>query len=367
MKSKILYGSLMVLTLAAAILFMGDTPKTLLSFEIFMIPLLFVLAEKLKTQLEGKLLIPTAFVQKQQEFPVEIHLKNKALLPMPSVFVKIYYENEFTGEISFAQETAMLDAKGEAVLLMMLKSRYCGKIRIGIEEIKVQDYLRLFSRKAMGKLFSEEIVVLPRIHKIGLNTVNFVQDRQEGQEYSHARNGEDTSEVFDVHEYRQGDTLQRIHWKLSAKTDEYFVKEYSLPMEQTILVFLDMFWDHTKKLTREDLDLFLEVLASFSWSMIEQGWRHYIIFYHEKEQRIERMSIESEKDVYFMLEQICDSRVYDREENIIDMYRSEQELEKVTTYFLLNMQGQLFRDGRLEKQFSRQELERELMEWKLEI
>lgn len=367
MKSKVLYGIVMVMTLLAAILFPGDLTKTLLSFEILLLPVLFVLAEKLKMQVEGNLEIPTGFIQKQQEFPVEIHLKNHALLPMPSLPVKIYCENEFTEEISYARESAMLDARGEAVLLFMLKSKYCGKIRIGVEEIRVQDYLRLFSRKAVDKQSGKEIVVLPRIHKIGLNTVNFVQDREEGQEYSHARNGEDTSEVFDVHEYRQGDTLQRVHWKLSAKTNEYFVKEYSLPMEQTILVFLDMSWESTKEFTREDLDLFLEVLASFSWSMIEQGWRHHIIFYQGKKQQMERISIESGKDVYFMLEQICDSKVYDRQENIIDMYRSEQELEKVSTYFLLNMQGQIFRDGRLEKQFSRQELEKELVEWKLEI
>ena len=367
MKSKVLYGIVMVFTVLAVMLFPGEITKTLLSFEILMIPLLFLLVENLKRKVEGNLGISSAYIQKQQEFPVEIHLKNHALLPMPSVPVKIYCENEFTEEISFARERAMLDADGEVVLFIMLKSQYCGKMRIGIEEIRVQDYLHLFSKKAVERLPGKEIVVLPRIHKIELNAVNFVQDKQEGQEYTRARNGEVTSEVFDVHEYRQGDTLQRIHWKLSAKTDEYFVKEYSLPMEQTILVFLDMLWDSSKEFTREDLDLFLEVLASFSWSMIEQGWHHHIIFYDEKKQSMERISIDYEKDVYFMLEQICDSRVYTKKKNIIDMYQSEQELEKVNTYFLLNMQGQIFRDDKLEKQFSRQELEKELMEWKLEI
>lgn len=367
MRSKVLYISLTVLTLLCVILFPGTVTRTLFSFELILIPVLFWQAEKLKSKVKGELKIPELFIQKQQEFPVEIQLENKSYLPLPSVLVKLYWENQFTKEVSYAKESAMLDAKGQAVLLMMVKSEYCGKIRIGIEEIRVQDYLCLFSKKAAAKSTGKEIVVLPRIHKINLNTVNFVQDRQEGQEYSHARSGEDTSEVFDVHEYRQGDTLQRIHWKLLAKTDKYFVKEYSLPMEQTILVFLDMYWDGAKEFTREQLDLFLEVLASLSWSMVEQGWRHHIIFYHEEKQTIERVSIESEKDVYFMLEQICDSNIVTEEKSILDMYQREQEIEKVTTYFLLNMQGQLFRDGSLEKQFSRQELEKELVEWKLEI
>ena len=40
--------------------------------------------------------------------------------------------------------------------------------------------------------------------------------------------GYDPSELFDVREFQNGDRLQSVHWKLSARTDELMVKELSL-------------------------------------------------------------------------------------------------------------------------------------------
>lgn len=367
MKNKVIYGCILIVTLISCLLFKGELPKFLLTFEIVLLPICFFQARKQKECIEGRVVIPASYIQKQQEFEVEIHLKNHSVLPMPSVPVQVYCENQFTKEKSFWNERAMVDGKGEVILKLTLKSKYCGKVFIGIDEVRVQDYLRLFAEKTKIQNEKSEIVVLPRIHKITLWSPKQIQERQQGEEYSHARSGEDTSEVFDFHEYRQGDTLQRIHWKLSAKTDNYMVKEFSFPTEQMVLLFLDLHYPKEKEFTQEDLDLFLEILASVSWSMREQGWKHSIIWYNDKTGNLQKITIESENEVYIMLEQICDCRVYDEEKNIVQMYAREQELENISNHLLLNAEGILYRNGSLEKQFSRQDLEKELVEWKLEI
>lgn len=367
MKNKVVYGWIFAVTLILCLMFQGKLPEFLLTFEIALIPILLFQARKQKEKIEGRIVIPASYIQKQQEFTIEVHLKNDSLLPMPSVPVKVYCENLFTGEKEHWQETVMVDAKKQVILKFILKSKYCGKISVGIEEIRVQDYLRLFSEKAVTRDEKNEVIILPLIHKIPLLSPEQIREKQEGEEHSHARSGEDTSEVFDVHEYRQGDTLQRIHWKLSAKAEKYMVKEYSLPTEQMVLLFLDLHRKKAQEFTQEQLDLFLEILASISWSLMEQGCKHSIIWYNDKEMQLEKITIEGEKDVYVMLEQICDCRIYEEERDVSKMYVRQQEMERVSSNFLLDTQGRLYRNGNLEKQFSRQELEEELMKWQLKI
>lgn len=366
MKNKIIYAMILLVTLFSCILFSSEITIFLLAYEIILVPVLWILTEGLKKHIGAELKIPTAHIEKNQEFAVEVLLQNTSVFPMPVIPVKVSCENEFTGEKFYTEEKVMTDAKGATSLLLFLQSKYCGKMRITLEEIRVQDYLRLFSKKAPVQEISKEIIVFPKIHKISLNAITWVQDKQEGEEFSHARSGEDTSEVFDVHEYREGDTFQRVHWKLTAKEDEYLVKEYSLPIEQTILVFLDFYADK-EQVTQAQFDCFLEILASLSWSMTDQGLNHIIMWYQEEKGQLNQIKIEEEQDVYYMLEQVCSNRKNQEYIDVLSMYEHQSGMQKADTYFLLNIHGMLYKDGVCEKQFEQKELEEELMEWKLEI
>ncbi len=366
MKNKIIYATILLVTLFSCILFSSEITIFLLAYEIILLPVLWLLTEGLKKHIRVELNIPTAHIEKNQEFAVEVLVKNLSVFPMPVIPVKVSCENEFTGEKFYTEEKVMTDAKGTASLLLFLQSKYCGKMRITMEEIRVQDYLRLFSKKAPVLEISKEIIVFPKIHKISLNAITWVQDKQEGEEFSHARSGEDTSEVFDVHEYREGDMFQRVHWKLTAKEDEYLVKEYSLPIEQTILVFIDFYADK-EQVTQAQFDCFLEILASLSWSMTEQGLNHIIMWYQQEKGQLNQIKVQEEKDVYYMLEQVCNNRKDQEYADILSMYEHQSGMKKADTYFLLNIHGLLYKDGHCIKQFSQENLEEELMEWKLEI
>lgn len=366
MKNKIIYAVIVAATLLSCILFSSDITIFLLAYEIILLPVLWISAKKLTKYITVELKIPTAHIEKNQEFAAEVLINNTSIFPMPVIPVKVSCENEFTKEMLCIEEKVMTDAKGAASLFLFLKSKYCGRMRIVVDEVRVQDYLRLFSKKTAIQEISKEIIILPKIHKISLNVTTWVQDKQEGEEFSHARSGEDTSEVFDVHEYREGDTFQRVHWKLTAKEDKYLVKEYSLPIEQTILIFLDLYAGEMA-VTQEEFDCFLEILASLSWSLSEQGLSHMILWYQEEENQLSQIKIEEEQDVYYMLEQICSSRGNTEYADVLTMYEQQLAVNKADNYFLLNIHGILYQNGICEKKFNCSNLEKELIEWKLEI
>lgn len=367
MKNKIIYGCIVLATLIGCLFSESDMVSFLLAYELVLIPVLYLLADKLKEKVTSEIQVPIEYVEKNEEFVVEVPLKNETFLPMPSVIVKISCEDEFTKETFEIEERAMINARGTSVLQFYLKAIYCGKIRISIKEIRVQDYLCLFSRNAFVRVKEAEVMILPTIHKIDLRTAAFRENRQEGEEYSKARRGEDNSEVFDVHPYRPGDLLQRMHWKLTAKTEEYLIKEYSMPVEQKVLLFLDLHYDRTEKFTQEALDCFLEILASLSWSMMDQGWKHKVVWYDGKEAQLKETEINSEHGVYFMLEQIFNAGIYEEKQNLYELYPKQTRQSETETNFMLDISGRFFRDGICEKQFKQQNLEEELMEWKLEI
>ena len=320
MRNKKIYGGILFVTLVIALFWESALIRTLFAYEVLMLPLLFLQAEYFARNLEFRLHVPVRYVQKGQEFAVEVELENHSFMPMESILVEISCENEFTKSRFGAKDTAMAEARKKVRLQFFLEAKYCGRVKVSVEKVKAQDYLRLFSRGSEKKCQSEEVMVLPMIHKIPVQQSFQLEENLEGQLFSKSRTGEDTSEVFDIREYRSGDTSHRIHWKLSAKTDDFMVKEYSLPMERTVLLFLDLHIGKEEKFTQQKLDHFLEILASLSWSMQEQNWHHKVIWWDEQNQMLKEADVSSEEESFRMLEQICSSRVYSKAYEIQELY-----------------------------------------------
>ena len=53
-------------------------------------------------------------------------------------------------------------------------------------------------------------------------------------------NDEDMTTISDVRKYQYGDSLKRIHWKLSAKTQEFMVKKFQNTSETNTIMLLDL-------------------------------------------------------------------------------------------------------------------------------
>lgn len=74
------------------------------------------------------------------------------------------------------------------------------------------------------------------------------------------------TELFGVREYRPGDSLRRIHWRLSARRGELIVREYEPPGLRTVLLLLD-------PEPGAAADLLARLAASEAWECLEAGGR----------------------------------------------------------------------------------------------
>lgn len=118
-----------------------------------------------------------------------------------------------------------------------LECKYRGSYDIGIRSIEIEDFLGIFRLK-YNIIETKRITVYPKItylEKFYLKT-NYLSE-------SHSildTKLEDLTTISDIRKYAYGDTLKRIHWKLSAKKNELVSKNFQSTSQVCATVFLDL-------------------------------------------------------------------------------------------------------------------------------
>ena len=76
---------------------------------------------------------------------------------------------------------------------------------------------------------------------------------------------EDSNDIRDLRKYRVGDSFKKIHWKLSAKHSEFYVKNFSAVASKNACIFLNM---NEESILQQDQDLIEEKVIDFTVSLI---------------------------------------------------------------------------------------------------
>ncbi len=161
----------------------------------------------------------------------ELWLMGTSQFPLPPFTGKLQLKNRMTGEIQRYQPT------------LGLPTEHCGSFLVTVEKARVCDYLGLFTLPVKRK---ERKTVLIRPTPLPV---------PEPPDLKHftprswrPKFGGGFGENHELRLYRPGDSLNQVHWKLSAKTGKLTIRE---PMEpQRGLVLLTM----TLRGTPEELD-----------------------------------------------------------------------------------------------------------------
>jgi len=162
---------------------------------------------------------------------------NKSILMFP--YIKVIFYNTFALLDTQLQEKSFsLPPFGKADLSFKLRFHYRGNYEIGIKYIEIDDLLGIF--KIKHKIKSPMyLTVYPKI--ISLEKMLLSSDSSpENNSNKYNTFFEDLFNVLDVRKYAYGDSLKRIHWKLTAKVGELMVKKYLHTSDKEILLILDL-------------------------------------------------------------------------------------------------------------------------------
>lgn len=136
----------------------------------------------------------------------------------------------------FESPTIILYPRTEESIVIPLQCKYRGYYKIGVKSIIIEDYFGLFS-KEFKSIDTIRMIVYPKIKDLTfLPTSNVAVDEMTNLS---EKTREEQNNIAHIREYEKGDTLNKVHWKLSAKYNALMVKQYSGEISNSINIILD--------------------------------------------------------------------------------------------------------------------------------
>ena len=120
----------------------------------------------------------------------------------------------------------------------LLSLPHCGYYTVEVTSIQCFDIFQCLCHK---KTLNKKIYfyVFPSLISIHSSLQDNVRYDIESDQYSPHIKGDDYAEMFDVRPYHENDSLKYIHWKVSMKKNELYIKEGSQPIIKTLLLAID--------------------------------------------------------------------------------------------------------------------------------
>lgn len=200
---------------------------------------------------------------KGQSVPLQAAAMTRWPLPTGRVRATLAIKNHFTGEEQ-RESLEFSPSRMPQIMEHKLSSAACGELICRFTRARAYDLLGLFCLPGLGRSRNCRILVLPAVSRPAMD-IDPAQSRgEEGERYSAQKPGGDPTELFGLRDYRPGDKLSRVDWKLSQKTGALLVREPSLPLTDRVLLLAELSGSGT------EADGLMDVLATLSGFLAEQ-------------------------------------------------------------------------------------------------
>lgn len=190
-----------------------------------------------KHTLTVSMISDTATTEKEQPYTYEFRIDNRSPLAFPFIDARVSIPQSNSVRCTDRSVRLSMAPMSSYHMKNTVRFRFRGTYEIGVRCFYVYDFFRLFSVRVPVENMTT-VYVLPRRINLEDTLAQSVSD-------STARTVRsplvvDRLEVSDIRDYRNGDTLKSIHWKLSSKSETFVVKDYNTGTSNETVVFCDM-------------------------------------------------------------------------------------------------------------------------------
>ena len=192
-----------------------------------------------RDRIQAELALPCHRIGKNTDVAVAIRIQNPLRIVGFAIDFTYRWENIFTGSMEEGKEKLWAAPGKGGVLKALLSSRYAGRLRVSVEELRVYDLLQIFCLIYRAEQGSE-VLVWPAFAD-GEDTEE-LYECIEGfpRENESRKRGAEYNPDYEIREYIPGDELKSIHWKLSAKQGVMMVRERLAAGREKINVLLPL-------------------------------------------------------------------------------------------------------------------------------
>lgn len=304
MKYRVFYGVMMLLSVLFYLFFEGYLSFITLIF-IFILPFVSLLCTVIaRSCLHVQLneVSPVASKGVHSQFFIEI--QSTSIFPVAHAILMLECRNSLCSKGKKAVIHTSLAAHNSMKIKRNIISQYCGKLTVQLDRILIYDYLGIFVLPKKLNLLSD-IYVLPLTIQLDTPIDSHTNYNVENSTYSKIKSGNDSSEIFDIRDYREGDRLRNIHWKLSSRLDKLMVKEFSLPLDNSVMILFDL-------ITAENalIDTQIEAVVSISRFLLENQIYHSIEWYDGRSSKFDETVVEQSDDLAILLNHVLAASTY---------------------------------------------------------
>ena len=304
---------------------------------------LWYLSGKIKTEI----LQASATKSQDREIAFALSVKNTGILPLFRGCILLTVQ-DLQGQVCQTQKLYFsVKSRQEIRPGGTLESPCCGRFLLLVKAVRLYSFGHLFSRK-LSQDCPKELLFYPKITSLPLTVSEQVR-------YFSAESGEEEqilpgifqTPVNQVRDFRPGDRVRQIHWKLSARTDSLLVRDMGIQQGFPVLLFLFIEPLPDKDFTAS-YRRFLETAVSLSFSLLQSGCRHFVIWYHHREEKLIRFPIRREEDLDLCTYCLLLEDVKPVPGDICELYRQQYPSDTFCTTLLLHTRLEFYKNGQPE-------------------
>ncbi len=329
LKTKIIYFFIIIGSFLFTILYSDYFPLAIFITVLLLPIVLNIIIRIINKNISLDIQSNNVLENKDEEISIKIFIKNNSIFPALNGELKLSYYNKFSNNKEIEYINFPINSKERESITFKIKSKYCGKLIIEAESLKIYDYLTISSvKKKLNK--SKEIIILPNIYNLSFFNKVLDVNSLDGENFSKDKSGDDPSEVFNIREYVEGDKIQRIHWKLSSKINNIMIKEYSQPISSSSIIIVEFCED---KNNINIIQGIIETAISLSYMLLSYNYIHYICWYDKSKDYFYKVIINSEEDILGVACELLSLTTYEEDILSLKHYNIESDGEKYSRKF----------------------------------
>jgi len=275
------YLLIMLVTFLTALLTGGEVFYMLIILEGLLLLSMYTIQKKNAENIFPFLDLVQAEVHYDEEVKINFDFHNSGPLPIAESVLSFSIENDYYN-IPFEPVIASIKGYDRVVVEKKLYRGRRGLYNIGKIRIDFVDPLHLFPKFYAYKQ-PIELLIYPRIQK--LNHFYLPNAEYYGAHLVKNSNFEDYSSIKKIRKYQYGDTLKKVHWKITSKLNELYVKEYDLTANPKITLLINSnqksYLDNQRK-----IDLAVEVTVAIVEFTLKKEIETNIVYEFSKEKLV---------------------------------------------------------------------------------
>ena len=224
------------------------------------------------------------------EVSFSLDTANKGMIPVAKLIISLALENQLMGVSSEKHIYMSISSKKEKEVFLQVENAKIGVLSINVKKTKIYDIFGLFSKK-LATASEKSTIVYPRLLEMEIYMDRPVETSGDGSRYSTEKKGMDNSEIFAIRDYSYGDEIRKIHWKLSGKVDKIVVRDFSLPLNYSIFLLIEL-----SKTDEQIMDAMMELYLSLSRVLLYEGINHNLAWYNDGEEKLHVHELDTLED-----------------------------------------------------------------------